>query len=775
MKKFLPILLFIIFCSIGINAQNFNKGFRKIKRHKFIEAESVFIGALSSENYSKKNNVFFLANYGLALNFSDASNPRQDLFKAYTFINIANNQSKNLNSEDWGKIKRITNTSKTVRKLTEIDSLLFFFIKDRKQTDLVQKFIKECENSKYFLQAIQYRNFLEFITAQKQNTIESFTNFINLYPDATQYNEAWRNIYELAFNKAKKEKTIEAFENFIITYPKAPQLNEATENRNSLAFEKVKATNTIEACIEFIKKYPGAKQISKITELRDELAFNRAVNSNTIQSYKKYMDNFPKSKWFLEAKKRFEVLATKIISTETFSGKGSEVCMSSKVDSNGNLFITGIFNSPSIIIGEKSFPKTTPFDCFFFAKIDSAGNLSWLHTSELGSSAIARDIEIDEKGNSYLTGSFDSPYLTFENVKMRNISYKDNADCFIAKYNKNGKLLWTKSYGGYYWDEGKALKVDEKGNVYFCGDFTSNYINFGKDYFNNPGIFLTKLDSLGNTVWTKNIKSSSADAIDLCIDKSNNVYITGNFQSDDICFDKHCLANDTYGSDDFFLAKYDSTGKYLWSKLGTGKGYDLSTSTECDENGNVYLSGYYDSPELIFAGVLIKNTMSNNTSDAFLIKIDNLGRINWAKTIGCKPESNYIKKISTKYNLNNNLFNEKGLSIAIDNYNDVFLVGDFESPCISIDTITLANNSFFNSGMNDVFIVKFDKNGDLLWGEDIGGTGIDESPIISVDKFNNFYITANFQSQVISSIKQKITNSGKGGSNDIFLIKYGYK
>ena len=133
---------------------------------------------------------------------------------------------------------------------------------------------------------------------------------------------------------------------------------------------------------------------------------------------------------------------------------------------------------------------------------------------------------------------------------------------------------WAKSMGGTIFDVGRGIAVDTAGNVYTTGGFQET-VDFdpgiGIVNLTSAGgydIFISKLDVLGNLVWTKNLGGTSDDyGQSIAVDYSGNVYTTGYF-SGTVDFDPGAgIFNLTsVGSIDIFVSKLDASGNFVWAK-----------------------------------------------------------------------------------------------------------------------------------------------------------------------------------------------------------------
>ncbi|MBK6984612.1 MAG: hypothetical protein IPH32_07570 [Bacteroidetes bacterium] len=121
-------------------------------------------------------------------------------------------------------------------------------------------------------------------------------------------------------------------------------------------------------------------------------------------------------------------------------------------------------------------------------------------------------------------------------INVNNLTALGSYDISVSKFDALGNLIWVKSMGGSSWDNGFSIAVDISGNVYSTGVFSgtadfdpnSNVINLTSA--GSYDIFVLKLDTYGNYLWTKKMKGTLTDnALALTIDASCNVYTTGTF------------------------------------------------------------------------------------------------------------------------------------------------------------------------------------------------------------------------------------------------------
>ena len=248
-----------------------------------------------------------------------------------------------------------------------------------------------------------------------------------------------------------------------------------------------------------------------------------------------------------------------------------------------------------------------------------------------------------------------------------NLNSNGLQDAFLQKLDSNGNLAWAKSFGGINYDAAQALVSDHNGNVYVVGsysltvDFDPNLgvvnstANGGKD------IFIQKLDSSGNFIWTKSIGGIANDeAFDIEITNSNKLIITGWF-SNSVDFDpgaNQFIITSFIRSNDAFILSLDLNGDFLWAKSLYGLGGTKGNEIVIDDFGNSYLTGFYSANTDFDPGPNVHNIQAVNLIDAFVLKLDSLGSFEWVHTFGGNSD-------------------DLGLSIALDVNNGVYVCGYF--------------------------------------------------------------------------------------------------
>jgi hypothetical protein len=133
------------------------------------------------------------------------------------------------------------------------------------------------------------RNKVSFEKASKINSIESYQNFVDKYPDAIERQEALKNRNNLAFLEASSINSIESYQNFIDKYSDADEKQEAVRKRNNLAYDEANSINTIIAYKHFINKYPNAIEVNSAWEKIYKIDFEESKINNNAQAFYNHM------------------------------------------------------------------------------------------------------------------------------------------------------------------------------------------------------------------------------------------------------------------------------------------------------------------------------------------------------------------------------------------------------------------------------------------------------------------------------------------------------
>jgi len=342
----------------------------------------------------------------------------------------------------------------------------------------------------------------------------------------------------------------------------------------------------------------------------------------------------------------------------------------------------------------------------------------------------------DKEGNSYIAGGF-TDMLKVGDIRLVS---KGSFDIYLLKYNAEGNLIWAKQAGGSDSDEAYAIASDIAGNIYLTGYF-SGEADFSGIHVKSLGdrdFFVTRYSPNGDPVWVKQGGGVSEDySTAIATDNSGNVFITGIFRG------SINLGNSNYvskGDKDVFIIKYNNSGDIKWSTTGGGSFADESTSIAADKNGNCFVSGDFEGS----AEFNRKMIVSSGKKDVFLAKYDSEGNIMWLKREGSATGDDHVS------------------AIALDNSDNIFITGHFSGLAY------FGKLELKNKGSDDIFLVKYNQDGDALWAKQTGGKGDEHARAIKLDKNGNVFLAGEFNADFTFG-ENNIRNIGDW---DIFVIKY---
>ena len=384
----------------------------------------------------------------------------------------------------------------------------------------------------------------------------------------------------------------------------------------------------------------------------------------------------------------------------------------------------------------------------FFLSPASAQTDEWVWAQSTGgifNEARGERVVCDNNGHVVVAGTFSCPQITFGSITLNN---NGGDDLFVVKMDTGGNVLWANSAGGDYAEEGYTVATDDAGNVYVSGEFWSESVTFGSSTITNSGsadIFLVKYDASGNVLWAKSPVGTDEDKSNaIAVDLAGNVYITGSYISNTLDFGGGVtLSNSQANAEDMFIAKYDADGNAVWAKHAIGSGNDKAFGIGTDADGNVLVSGHFISGTLAFGSTTLFNS---GGFDIFLVKYDANGNVLWAKN----PSG-------SGYDFN--------FSMELDANGNSYITGHFSSFQLIFGGATVTNG-----GGDDIYVAKYDANGNAMWAQKAGGVTYDYGYDVSVDGDGNVFLTGNFQSPTISFGNISLTNSTTYA--DFYVVKY---
>jgi hypothetical protein len=357
-------------------------------------------------------------------------------------------------------------------------------------------------------------------------------------------------------------------------------------------------------------------------------------------------------------------------------------------------------------------------------------------------------------GQFYLAGEF----LDTTQFGGKMLISSGGTDIFLAKHTPEGTPVWAIKIGAADYDYIQKIITDPDGNVIITGYFYGE-TQIGPDHYTSFGsqdIFIAKFNAEGAFLWSLRAGGQSADYITgLASDADQNLLIAGYFY-DAIIFGDTTLISS--GSSDIFLAKFNSDGELHWATTAGGYSSDQCRSVSCDPEDNILISGsfYYDISlgdttlsTLNPVGVVVARYLPDGRLDrAFQLNGTYLSTENYVAAdqdggffltgnfselihFGCHTfdagefnQDIYIAKYGTACE---NLWARQAYSASSDQVmgidigpdNNAYITGHY------LDTVQFEQISLpytLCCGSREIFIVKYNPWGGVLWGQQISGT-----------------------------------------------------
>jgi hypothetical protein len=352
------------------------------------------------------------------------------------------------------------------------------------------------------------------------------------------------------------------------------------------------------------------------------------------------------------------------------------------LDAAGNICVAGWFTTMADFDPgpDTAYLNTgsNPYNMFVL-KLDATGNFVWAKNLDYFGPIY---LVADASNSIYVAGIFIGTVDFDPGPGIFNLTAVGTAPTsngYILKLDPSGNFRWAKRIGEDVVYHGgtddntiiNSIALDKSGDLYAAGYFnTSN--NFGTATLSPIGStdqFISKLDSSGNFIWTKQIGGPYSAIIPqkITLDNSGNIYTVGYFTGTmNFHADTGIVSVVSTGSDDVFVSKLDSVGNFVWEKgiaethLPTANIYVRGQMIKVDLSGNVYTAGYFDSTIDFDPGPATFNLKPVGGNDIFISKLDSLGNFIWAKGFGGNGDDHVG-------------------SIALDNAANIYTTGYFHN------------------------------------------------------------------------------------------------
>ena len=406
---------------------------------------------------------------------------------------------------------------------------------------------------------------------------------------------------------------------------------------------------------------------------------------------------------------------------KNFGGSRNESAQAIVKTTDGGFAILGYTES---INGDIS-TKTEEENDYWFLKFDENSNLQWNKTYGGSKDDIGQSLAQTSDGGFILTGYS----MSSDGDASKNEGFHDN---WILKLDAQGNLEWQSSYGFSGHDHSYDILEASQGGYFFTGflDITSARADGNTEKGNSltshgVGEFWgTKIDEEGSVQWRGYFGGTNNDRAHGVVQTNDGGFVMAGFtESDD--FD----ISNTNGSYDFWVVKVDSFGNLIWEQSFGGEGIEVSYDiAKTRDNGFVVVGNTFSTNGDIL--------LNHGESDMWMIKLDEEGNLIWEQTYG-----------GSQFDL---------AQAVVQSKDGGFLItGNSKSD---------DKDSSLNNGENDIWLVKTNAFGDLVWEKSFGGSGLDFGFDLLENTDGSILIVGESSSTDFGSISSK-------GNADLILLK----
>ncbi|MHA2615669.1 MAG: InlB B-repeat-containing protein [bacterium JZ-2024 1] len=305
--------------------------------------------------------------------------------------------------------------------------------------------------------------------------------------------------------------------------------------------------------------------------------------------------------------------------------------------------------------------------------------------------------------------------------------------------------VWARTYGGAYWDTAEFIQQTSDGGYIVAGD--TNTFSAGDDE-----IWVLKLDANGNILWQKTYGTARLDEVESIQQTSDGGYI---------------VAGRTFsfaaGLDDIWVLKLDANGNVLWQKTYGGTDSDGASSIQQTSDGGYIVAG-------------VTKSFGGGSWNIWVLKLDANGNVLWQKTYG-GPYNDWAYSLQQT--------SDGGYIVAGSTYS--FGAGSDDIWVLKLDAdgnvlwqktyggadgdgaysiqqpsdggyIVAGSTYSFGAGSDDIWVLKQDADGNVLWQKTYGGTGSDRASSIQQTSDGGYIVAGS-------------TYSFGAGFGDIWVLK----
>jgi hypothetical protein len=354
-------------------------------------------------------------------------------------------------------------------------------------------------------------------------------------------------------------------------------------------------------------------------------------------------------------------------------------------------------------------------------------------------------------------------------------------DCWVVKVDLNGSIQWQRPFGGSSYDDGFFIQQTTDGGYIIAAESASNdgdgSANHGQSDF-----WIIKITSTGNIQWQKTYGGSSGDGATCIRQTTDGGYIVAGYT-----ISNDGDVNGNHGLSDFWVIKIDQAGNLQWQKAFGGSNYELANCIRQTPDGGYIVYGQTRSNNGDVTGF-------HGSYDYWVIKLNSTGNLQWQKafggsnldnptTISLTNDGGYImtgQSNSTDGDVTGNHGNDDAWVIKVDINGNIQWKKCFGGPGVDpgMDIQQLSDGKYIllchstsssgdassNHGQWDYWFLQMDINGVILWEKSYGGS-LNDVALAAQKTTDNGYVLFGYS----KSNDGDVTNNH--GVEDYWIVK----
>lgn len=307
------------------------------------------------------------------------------------------------------------------------------------------------------------------------------------------------------------------------------------------------------------------------------------------------------------------------------------------------------------------------------------------------------------------------------------------------------EVEWAIRAGGGGADKIRGLAMAKDGGIFLTGEFGHPSADFLGENVNSAGMLdfvVMKLDPDGSLQWMATAGGAKIDrGYGVAPADDGGCFVTGHFESKEIDFgNEQVLKNQ--GEYDAFVVRYDPAGKCLWAFGCGGAGYDYGHGIDVDHKGGCVVSGAFAATGN-FGDTKFEHAKGRR---AFLLRIAADGDIRWVREAGAASDSGTMS----------------GHNVCCDVDGNIFMAGFQRGGADFSKSVSLPEST-----TQDVFVARYDLEGDPQWAVGTGGKADGLATSVAPDGSGGCYIAGMFRKQMRLAGKAIVSE----GEHDVYSAR----